>query len=426
MIRLLLAIVLVSAFLPRVALGISCDADVAGEPQLHNVEATPFRFQFDSGATWELCWHVDPAAGLVLSRVYYAAPTEALRQIFDAVSIGQILFKYDEDEIETPLLSEYGLGGSHGIDDNNHRCTEGELLSAIDGSQICSRARYRDPLSKVRRSESKPRHEVTLDRWSRIGTHEYQQLWRLSEDGEIKPSVLFSGTVNRFTNDPDYGVRLGDVEQYASSATLLVNWRLDFNINGTPANDRVDELQFSPAEKNATENAGFARDISVEAIENESMRVTNREHFRGWRISDADQSSVDSSGVSGDTGSRIGYYLDPQGAGHRVVSQTHLWSEFDFFVTRRKACEQLSSDNTARHQGCAEGLDAFVDGESLSSADTVVWYSVSRHFSPRLEDYPAITATEISFTLAPFDWSAQSMFSVDPAVVDSRPEAVDE
>ena len=412
---LLLALIVISVVSPHAAEASSCDAAENNVvPQLHNAEASPLQYQFDSGATWELCWHMDPQAGLVLSRVFYGAPTEPPRQVLDAASIGQILFKYDEDDVETQLLSETGLGGSEILQTDNSLCEDGELVSGINEQQICRGVRYINPLSKVRRSESTPRHEMTLHAWSRIGTHLYQQLWRLTEDGEIHPSVIFSGQINRYTSDPKFGVRLDDSSRYASSASLLVNWRLDFNINGTPNNDQVDEVEFQLSGPDTQE-----RSINLVNIEAETMRTTERESFRGWRISDSEVTSVDDNSEN----SGVGYYLDPQSSGHRYVSPNHNWSRFDFFVTERHPCEQLSSGNDLINDGCSAELDSYVNNQSITNSDIVVWYSVSRHFTPRREDFPAITATELSFSVLPFDWSSQSRFSPDIEVVVDTPMA---
>ena len=192
----------------------------------------------------------------------------------------------------------------------------------------------------------------------------------------------------------------------AASATLLVNWRLDFNLNGTPLNDRVDEFEFL-----LSDAAEPLRSINVLPLDKEAMRRVAPESFRGWRISDQ-QSGVD----------RTGYYLDPQGAGYRYISHNHDWTRFDFFVTDRHQCEQFSSANHSINSGCGAGLDAFVDNEAVD--DTVVWYSVSRHFTPHAEDYPAISATELSMAIVPFDWSARSTFSPAVEIPETRPAPV--
>lgn len=409
------------AISPGMVKAAACDANLqslTGQlSELHNTEATSLQYQFDSGARWELCWHIDEHAGLVLSRVFYGAPAEQLRQVLDAASLGQILFKYDEDINATHLLSESGLGGDQTLSADQSDCQSGEIVSGVNSERICRRVRQINHMTRVRHSESIRRHELSLHAWSRVGGHLFQQIWRLSEDGEIKPSILFSGTINRFTSDPRFGIKLDDSNRYAASATLLYNWRLDFNINGTPANDKVDEIEFLPVVTDVVK-----REIKIQHLSTEAMRNTDREKFRGWRISDAEQSSGTGSGATATT--RIGYYLDPQSAGYRNSSEKHQWAQYDLSVTARHPCEKIASANTRINPGCTDSLDEYVNEESLEDTDVVVWFSVSQHFTPRLEDFPAITATEAGFKLIPFDWSANSPFSPAPDVpgVSAYPE----
>lgn len=359
------------------------------------LQATSFEFQFETGASWSICWHIDQQAGLVLSNVYYGAPSERPRQLLKKASIGQILFKYDEDTEASHLLSTVGLGGAQFDSSEVAECDNGELLAGQDGYHICRRFYDLNHLTKVRRTESVRRHEISLHARSIIGTHQFEQVWRFSEDGELSPSVYFSGVINRYTNDERFGVSIDGSGQFASSAAVLVNWRLDFNIDGSPHNDRVDEVEFLPVETDK-------HAISVTPITRESARRVNPETFRGWRISDADISS-------GET-SRIGYYLDPQTVGHKFVSNNLPWTSFDFFVTQNNPCEIISSANTLQNPDCAASLTEYVDNASLEDTDLVTWFSVSRTFIPRREDYPAISAQEIGFRLIPFDWSASSPF----------------
>lgn len=388
--------------LPGDASAALCDNSAeSDEHGLHEADATPFQFRFESGASWEMCWHIDPQAGLVISRVSFGAPNEHSRQLLDSASIGQILFKYDEDTTASHLLSETGLGGVQFSPANHDDCIDGELLAGIDDQQLCKRFRDLNHLTKVRNTESIRRHEISLHAHSNIGSHQFEQVWRFTEDGELTPTLLFSGRINRYTNNARYGVQLGSAEQYAASALILVNWRLDFNIDGTANNDTVDEIEFLPFE-------GDKRTIAVTALTTEVARSVNSENFRGWRISDADVSSGEAGGSAATT--RVGYYLDPQGSGYRYVSDALPWTASDFFVTERNNCEEISSSNNHLNTSCATGLEEYVNDAPLSNADVVVWFSQSRHFSPRQEDYPAISTREIGFKLIPFDWSDSSPF----------------
>lgn len=391
--------------LPATTFAASCDHAIESDDQqnLHSAQANSYFYQFESGATWELCWHIDKHAGLVVSRVFYGAPLARAIQVLDAASIGQVMFKYDEDTHATHLLSEYGFGGENILPMYND-CEYGESVAGIGDKQICQRVRDINHLTKVRNGAPLRRHEVSLHARSRIGTHIFEQIWRFSEDGEISPALSMSGTINRFTNDARYGVRLQQASLYAASAALLVNWRLDFNINGTARNDLIDEIEFLPSVTGAAKQT-----ISVKPITSEAARTTNSESFRGWRVSDSDLSSGDGSGAAGIT--RVGYYLDPQSSGYRYHMQSQPWSQFDFFVTNRRECEKLSSANNALNANCAADLHSFVNSESLQDKDPVVWFSLSRNFMPRLEDSPAISARVIEFKIIPFDWSAHTPFN---------------
>lgn len=384
---------------------IACErSDTATDKNsLHSAEATALEYQFESGAMWTLCWHIDNNAGLVLSDVYYGAPGDVPQKILDAASLSQVLFKYDEDTNSSHLVSEFGFGGASFIDVESQSCTSGTWLQGIHDHQICQRVRQINPMTKVRRHHSIQRHEMSLHSWSQIGAHRFQLIWRLTEDGEIKPQLILSGKITRYTDNSNYGVRLGDSSLYASTATLLTNWRLDFNINGTALNDHVDEIEFIPSNGDA-----LTRSIVVKQLMKESIRQTNNETFRGWRISDAEHSSGELSGTSQ---TRIGYYLDPQPAGFRVINSNEPWTAGDFAVTVRRTCEKFASNNRHDDEECADSLDGFIGAETLDAADTVVWFSVSRHFTPRLEDLPAISSVKLGFSLIPFDWSAYSPFS---------------
>ena len=282
------------------------------------------------------------------------------------------------------------------------------------GHRLCRRLRQVNHLNVVREGRSARRHELSLHAWSRVGTHVFEQTWRLSEDGEITPSVAFSGRLSRYTTDARFGIDLDGTGRHAASATLLVNWRLDFNIDGTSADDEVDEIEFV-----AGVEAGAGRVMSVRPVSVETVRNVHRERFRGWRISDAERSSGAREGAAATT--RIGYYLDPQPSGFHPPGLAGDWSRHDVAFTVARPCEVLASDNDAPGEACGESLDNHVDGESLGAHQPVVWFSLGRHFAPSREDRPAITAMEIGFKIVPFDWSARSPFE---SAADARSEVI--
>ncbi len=382
-----------------------CETEPFSTPSDNSIEtltsptANPITLAFDSGARWELCWHVDNASGLVLSNIHYGGPGMPLRKIMESASIAQVIFQYDEDTHASHLISEQGFGGENWVD-GAQLCKHGEWVAGTQ-HRICQQRRELNLLARARHYRSLPRNEITLHAVSKIGLNRFQQVWQLTEDGELNPSLTYSGQVSRFTDNSSFGVKVDDSGLYASNATLLVNWRLDFNIDNSPTNDRVDEFNFIA--ENPTD---LTRKISITEITNESFRKINNTNFRGWRISDQDLSSGDN-GESSPT--RIGYFLDPQPSGYQFTQNDKRWTDFDIAVTNQKRCEKLASGNQSINQDCGTHLYEFVNDEIIE--DPVLWFSLTRHFTPSKEDFPAIRSNRIGFSLIPFDWSKSSPFS---------------
>lgn len=390
----------ISWIYPSEALACQSNSSARLDRQSLSTSATPITLDFQSGARWELCWEIDHHSGLVLSQIHYGGPEMPLRKIMDSASIAQIVFQYDEDTTASHLLSEFGLGGEH-WNEGALNCTHGEWIAG-NKHNICLTRRELNLLARARHYQSLPRNEITLTAMSTIGLNNFQQSWRFSEDGELKPALAYSGKITRYTTDSSFGSKVDNTDRFASNATLLVNWRLNFNINDTPKNDDIHEFNFI-----SDSASDLKKKSTIKAIEHESFRKTNNSDFRGWRISDRDFSSGDN---SHDSPTRIGYYLDPQPSGYRLVTKDSSWTEYDIAITNQQECEKLASKNHVIHQDCGNNLTEFVSGESIQ--DPVVWFSLTRHFSPSKEDFPAIRSNPIEFSLIPFDWSASSPFSV--------------
>lgn len=356
--------------------------------------------QFESGARWQMCWHIDDRAGLTLSDVAYGPPQEAVRTVLKSASVAQILLKYDEDRVATHVLTESGLGSLNHVSANALSCVNGTVHSGSNGAAVCVKVKNKNSMTSLRRSVSKRRHELSLYANSEVGVQSFEQVWRFSEDGEITPALRFGGELERFTQQAQYGSVINRAGLLAANASLLYTWRLDFSIANTPHNDLVEQIEFIPHETNVVR-----RSIDTRLLEVESLHKVNRDRFRGWLIKDADI-FAGSSGIT-----RIGYYLDPQVSGFDFVNRTNNWANFDLAVTRQRDCEWLASGNVLEDTDCADNLDEFVNGEPLSGEDVALWFSLARGFVPKAEDYPAISTREASFKLIPFDWSASTPFT---------------
>ncbi len=388
----------IASLYTSVAFSHSCAGGLDGQGR--PVLASKLEHQFDSGARWQMCWHIDPQVGLSLSNIAYGAPQEPVRKVMQSASLAQILLKYDEDKSATHVLAEHGLGLSRHRRANAVNCSDGEIHANDNEFGICVKLRNKNSLTSLRRSVSKRRHELSLYAFSIAGSQSFEQVWRFSEDGQIIPTVRLGGELDRFTYLEQYGSPVKNLMPFAANASLLYTWRLDFNIADTPNNDLVEQVEFVPHETDV-----IRRSIDISLIQLESFHKVNRQRFRGWLIKDADISS----GSSGTT--RIGYYLDPQSSGFDFASRTLRWANFDLAVSRKRLCERLASFNELTNAGCGNSLDDFINGESLLGEDVTVWFSLAKQFLPSAEDYPAISTKEAGFTLTPFDWSASTPFT---------------
>ncbi len=387
------------------------DVATASNAECGLSEFTALTHQFDSGAQWSFCWKIDNLRGLEIANVYYGAPNESPRQLLDSASIAQILFKYDADRKATAIIGESGLGDMH-VAADRQQCTHGQIRQSLNQGSICTSVQDINTLTRVRRSASLRRHQLSIHAWSQFGNHFYKQQWQFSEDGELTPSMHMAGTISRFTSDARYGVEVhkpGDALQqalttndklFAASASILTTWRLTFAIAGTAHNDIIEEFNF--IEDGTSPNK---RSLEKTKLHTEQFRRVNRRQFRAWHIRD----STISAGPAGTT--KVGYYLDPQSSGHSYIAPDNRWAEYALAITNAKACEQLASNNQYTEGDCSHSLSGYVNSESLVEQPTALWFSIARHFLPSREDYPAIVPIESAFKIQPFDWSAQTPFS---------------
>lgn len=347
---------------------------------------------FDSGAAWTACAQLDQRHGLELTDIAYRAPADISRPVLNSLHLGQLLLHYHEDSEAFALVDATGLGGTANRILNSAGCS-GELLSIGERQpQLCAVTRATGLLAKYnmhRGTQGEAWHVFSV---SQRGAHTWQIGVVLGEDGRITPQVSLSGRIQRTTGNPLYGVQVDNSERYASRATIVANWRLDFALDTDAGHAVVEEYEFmlDPA-------LGNRRPMQVHQHVTEALRKVERKRFRGWRIRDTDGR---------------GYYLDPQDAGYAYISRQTNWAQFDLAITRRNPCERHALLNSSTTPGCGASLDDFINGESLVDQSPVLWYSQTRSWHPRREDLPAIASVDTRFDLLPFDWTAASPFEV--------------
>lgn len=347
-----------------------------------------------TGGRWEMCWEQRNAEGIVLYDVYYTTPTGIRRSVLGQANLAQIHVPYDDNGARFYDLSDYGLGGNSMIALTAADCPGGTLLADNGKNVICLQVQPRGYEYKYYNAGLQG-YELSLFSVSGLGEYNYIPLWKFMDNGIIEPSVQATGRLQRWNNDPSTGWKLGTNgagDVYGIAHTHNYYWRLDFDIDG-PANDAVDEINFSPTDST---NSGYS--IAVTPLTVESARDVDPSHMRSWRIRDTVTNNAD--------GMPISYQLEPMRVGHHFQGPAYEpFTNHQFYVTTAKACEQWVSHNPTS-AGCGDNVTAFVNGESLVGQDIVVWYGITFHHLPRNEDESMMDAHTDGFDIVPRDWTA--------------------
>ena len=354
----------------------------------------PLTQSFASGASWELCALQDDTHGLELRDIAYRAPGDSMRSVLRSLHLGEALLHYHEDETALSMLGASEFGGPKLIAHSASSCDGNTVsLSGSAEAQLCTAVQPAGILAKYGTRQALLADKWTLSAVSKFQSYNLNTGVAFFEDGRIRPMAELSGRLSRFTANPDYGSRVDSSNSFAARASLLYTWRVDVALNTDQSDDVIEELDYS---------VGFGeseqRPLAVTALLTETFRDVAREKYRGWRILDP-------------TGS--GYYLDPQDNGYSYISRQHNWAQFDLAITARDDCERHALNNESINtSSCGQSLDNFVNGQSLQGVSPVLWFSQTRVFNPRREDFPAISTLRSTFELLPFDWNSASPFEV--------------
>jgi len=356
---------------------------------------------FDSGASWSFCAVIDDSHALELQSLRYHAPGDTSRQVLEHIHLGQLLLHYHDEPTANALIGSSTFSASNRLTLSEANCV-GDLHTVIGQPNVlCSEVNDTGLLAKYNLRRGLQGQLYKIFSVSRYNDLTFQIAYGLSEDGRINPSVSMSGRSNKTTDNTDFGVELvepvNNRKIIGTQATLLYTWRMVSGLNGDGTDDTVEELNFV-----INPDDGNRRPMRVDALSTETLRNTERDSFRGWRIKDSNGS---------------GYYLDPQKSGFSYHDNKNNWAQFDFAVTAFNPCQIHTRLVTAPssiqgENNCMGSLDNFVDGESVDGRQPVLWYSQTQLFRPSPEDYPVISSVLTEFELLPFDWTAASPFEV--------------
>ncbi|MCB0081842.1 MAG: PKD domain-containing protein, partial [Caldilineaceae bacterium] len=355
---------------------------------------------FANGARWQLCWEQRNLDGILLRKVYFTPPGGIQTQVLAMASISQVHVPYDDNSARFHDITDDGFGNENLNDLTPAECPGGALLR--DGSKdvICQQIQLRGHATKGLGVQEQGEW-LSLFSVSTSGEYNYIPVWRFLDDGSIEMIMGATGKLQRFTTSNSFGWPVRADGTLGTSHIHNYYWRLDFDLGEKAEDDLVEEFNYA-LEAGA---AAPRRVLGVTPLTTESGRSIARQSMRSWRIRDGM--------LTNGQGRAISYQLEPMTVNHRDVGPANEpWTANDFYVTKFNACEKYVSHNP-QINGCGNNLADFVNGESLTDADLVLWYGVTFHHIPRDEDEPYMEAHWDGFRIAPRDWTAANPLAVN-------------
>lgn len=370
-----------------------------------------------NGAKWDMCWSHSKNQGIRYHHIFYT-PKDANRRmvLFDA-SIAQIHVPYDDNGARFHDVSDFGLGDDGGSNDNlvslnAAECPNGTLSYFNGKAAVCHRtlsngSAYRKGINR------KNSQLLKVFSVSKVGQYIYGIEWNFHDDGRIKPSIVATGALQRFSETAnqshgwlvDAGTRVGLAHMHN------FYWRLDFDIDGAGENDIVQEINH-----NASQGKRYK---TITDLTSEAARSVNPSTLRSWVVKDGSTTNR--------KGHKISYEIRLDEAGQREIGPSfEPFTNNDFYVTRFKDCELFASHNASMNNCDTNNLSEFVNGESIVNQDIVTWVGVSFYHMPRSEDAPKMDAHVSGFQLIPRDWHTTSPVLDTPPPISLRLSANDD
>ncbi|PID46493.1 MAG: hypothetical protein CSB47_03820 [Proteobacteria bacterium] len=345
---------------------------------------------FSNGARWDMCWTHSRSHGIRYHHIYYTPKNGTRRMVLRDAAVSQIHVPYDDNGARYHDVSDYGLGNSNLRDMSSEECQNGTLHRYGNKDAVCSKVTNKGAAYRVGSNTAKS-EALKVSSISRVGAYVYIPQWLFYDDGRIEPSILATGSLQRFGNSSadQHGWLLADNGNVGLSHMHNYFWRLDFDLNGSAYNDVAQEINYA--------SSGGQRQRSVTTFSTEVARSVSPSSQRSWIVRDDSQTNA--------KGHLMGYEIRLDEVGHREIGPSNeRFTYNDFFVTRHKSCEQIASHNRRVNPCSADSLDQFANGESLNGKDLVAWVGVSFYHVPRSEDAPRMDIHSNHFQIIPRDW----------------------
>lgn len=347
-----------------------------------------------NGARWQMCWERRSKEGIVLHDVTYIPDGGTAVEVLSTGSLAEIHVPYDDNLFRFHDLSDLGLGSGleayAAVD-----CPNGTLTDdPVAGEDILCQSELPNGYSTKDYDVVGASTTLNLHSTSCLGAYCYVVAWNFDDDGTIRPEVGATGSLQRLSGPRAHGWPIGG-GRYAVAHMHNYYWRLDFDIAGTPFDDRVEELEALPVAGSGRQQLRNTR----RAFTTEVERRVAPGAFRSWRVRDLTERNADNHPISWE----ILPNTDHLFRGPAYEPFTHR----ELYVTRFKQCERFASHNP-QAGGCPDNVADFTTNESLANRDLVVWYGSSFHHLPRDEDEDHMHPHWTGFSIIPRDLTADN------------------
>jgi primary-amine oxidase len=366
-----------------------------------------------SGATWSMCWSVDPDFGLVLSDVHIAPPGAGPISVISSIAISQLEVPYDTGERLTSDISESGFGGTKMKTLEKESCIGDRLAADIPdvGDGTYGKTRNREVLCSEVVDGGLAYHSSELvspavartENWqlstvSRVGWYEYVTQYVFGADGSIGVRLGATGDLSPFDyTDEDHGSSVGEGDHdHAASHSHNAVWRVHWALGGD-GGMAVEQYDAAPT------GADGAQSPVLQGTTTPLQNPATAEWVdrRWWRVLAPD--------VLNDDGHPISYQIDLERSDSFTFVEDHHHGAdagYDVAFTNADDCQLYATRNAKL--GCGDGVPDFVQrGAGQTLDDVVSWVAIGFHHVPRDEDQSPMEMHWQGFTLLPRDLTAQ-------------------
>jgi primary-amine oxidase len=378
------------------------------------VSSATVKEKLPNGTTWQMCWHMDALAGLVLDKVYFSAKRSATPvQVLESLRLGQLNVPYDSGETEFNDVTDYGFGGDNTQTLTGDDCKGGSARKGSDGGPeahrrtvLCVSAessglayRLNDEESDTPKVYSKQGFDLVLRSISKVGWYEYVSEYRLGDAGQISARLGATGDLS----PADY-VKANDgwpvgkgAKDYAAMHYHNAFWRVDFNIGGA-GKEKVEQYDTKVSGRGPMGAKLITARTSI--AKEGSFTKANR---RWWRLVSSTSKNAD--------GHLRSYQLV---TGANDVYEAHPETTPDVSFTQYHACERFATGNADPQCPHAKTILDFAKNKETMT-NPIMWVRVGFHHVPRDEDQSPMPLHWQGFDLMPRDFTA-----INPAAPDGR------